>query len=310
MAIGFFAQLLYFSRQNVSAALPSLVFCLLLTMMPLFMSSAVADVSTACDDVGEAISKRRIEDLDISPRLFALELALDKLNNGSGLGFTMFESTVLDKRKLRNMFVSVAGVFSTILHIMLALHSSDNESLQYGSFTTSAEVYVYTGQTRTYADAEAFCGTLWMELAVVSTIEQAKGIMQMVPRGISVFVGAVRDSNGDFQWRDGHPFTFQEQLGVDVDNLEDNCLTLGFDEADAIGWGTKKHTEVVAAVCSAPSISAIRGAIPTILSLGPLLAQDTGDAAPACALTDMQRATLRRMARSYQCANDTIALGD
>jgi hypothetical protein len=59
----------------------SLVGTLLIVGLPLVMSGAVADVSTSCDDLGTAINQRRIEDLDRSPRLRALELALQNLNN-------------------------------------------------------------------------------------------------------------------------------------------------------------------------------------------------------------------------------------
>jgi hypothetical protein len=48
------------------------------------MSQGVASVSTSCDDLGNVINERRIEDLDESPRLFALELALKNQNVNQG----------------------------------------------------------------------------------------------------------------------------------------------------------------------------------------------------------------------------------
>jgi hypothetical protein len=62
-------------------AVLALVFTILIVGLPLVMSGAVADVSTSCDDLGNAINQRRIEDLDRSPRLLALELALQNLNS-------------------------------------------------------------------------------------------------------------------------------------------------------------------------------------------------------------------------------------
>jgi len=86
-----FSQLL---AQVMSAATPmrvvGILLMLLLTValvtLPLIMSGAVAEVSTCCDDISNAINARRIEDLDRSPRLLALELALKNLNSNQGLG--------------------------------------------------------------------------------------------------------------------------------------------------------------------------------------------------------------------------------
>ena len=61
---------------------------------------------------------RRIEDLDQSLRIHALELALKNQNNEHGLGFTLLDgSTVLDKKKLATLFFAV---FSLLVSLSLS----------------------------------------------------------------------------------------------------------------------------------------------------------------------------------------------
>ncbi len=87
MALGIFGFMLYLLTiwpEGVLVFSPALFGCLVL---PLAMSSAVAAVSTSCDDLLSSINERRIENLDLGPRLYQLEVALKNLNNAQGLGF-------------------------------------------------------------------------------------------------------------------------------------------------------------------------------------------------------------------------------
>jgi hypothetical protein len=76
----------YPNGSRVIFLLIMMVLLLLLLGLPLAMSTAVAQVSTSCDDLGNAINQCRIQDLGHSERLLALELALQNLNNRQGLG--------------------------------------------------------------------------------------------------------------------------------------------------------------------------------------------------------------------------------
>jgi hypothetical protein len=74
------------SGGRVMMLLVMLGLALLLLGLPIAMSTAVAQVSTSCDDLGNAINQCRIQDLGHSERILALELALQNLNNRQGLG--------------------------------------------------------------------------------------------------------------------------------------------------------------------------------------------------------------------------------
>jgi hypothetical protein len=110
MAVGFFGMFVRTMMSLIGAVrswsviqnVGTLSFVLIALGLPLLMSRAVAAVSTSCDEMGNAINQRRIEDLDRSPRLLALELALENLNERQGLGFVVLDS-VLDKKKLRTI---------------------------------------------------------------------------------------------------------------------------------------------------------------------------------------------------------------
>lgn len=81
-----------------------------------------------------------MEDLDRGPRLFQLELALQNMNSGQGLGF-MIADIVLDKKKLRTIYGAVAGLFSTVIPLMATMIGSSAAVPVYGSFPHSPTVY-------------------------------------------------------------------------------------------------------------------------------------------------------------------------
>ena len=95
VALGFFAVTTVTASMMPVWLFFPLPFLALFLLLPLWMSQSVADVSTSCDILTESINERRVEDLDRSPRLLALELALKNLNSCQGLGFVI-GGTVLD----------------------------------------------------------------------------------------------------------------------------------------------------------------------------------------------------------------------
>ena len=80
LAVGFFVTTMVFFAMFPAMGVVCAAILLLLLVLPLWMSKAVANVSTSCDVLADTINDRRIEDLDRSPRLLALELALKNLN--------------------------------------------------------------------------------------------------------------------------------------------------------------------------------------------------------------------------------------
>ena len=80
-------------------------------------------------------------------QVYQLEMALKNLNNGAGLGFCVASEVVVDKKKLRNMYVAVAGILTTIVPILLAHYSSSGSILQFGSFANTDAVYAVHNAT-------------------------------------------------------------------------------------------------------------------------------------------------------------------
>jgi hypothetical protein len=179
--------------------------------MPLAISQAVAAVSTSCDDLGESINQRRIENLDTGARLMQLELALQNLNNRQGLGFVMFDS-VLDKKKLRTIYGAVAGMFATLVPLIVAFNTGSSDGVIYGSFAGSEMVYAYNPLGRPQDAAEAFCEKLWMFPASLDpsavTEEEIFAVLNGLAGLGSASLGAFRgEAPGTMVWADGTPWT-------------------------------------------------------------------------------------------------------
>lgn len=94
MAVGAFAEMLYFKDGWEMGMLLCALLMLILLVMPMIMSRAVAAVSSSCDDLLTSINRRRVQSLEHGPRLYQLELALNQLNQGGGLGFVITKGFV------------------------------------------------------------------------------------------------------------------------------------------------------------------------------------------------------------------------
>ena len=82
MGLGVFAMQLYYAM-ILPFMVPVISFVFLMVLaMPIMMSSAVAAVSTSCDDLRMILNERRVEDLSHGPSIMQLEIALNNLNQG------------------------------------------------------------------------------------------------------------------------------------------------------------------------------------------------------------------------------------
>jgi len=97
-------------------------------LVPLYMSTSVANVSTSCDDVLEQLITIRKTDLGTHSQLQSLETALRYLSGGDGLGFMLF-GVVLDKSKQKALITTVLAVFATAVPAVLALYATMTSSV-------------------------------------------------------------------------------------------------------------------------------------------------------------------------------------
>ena len=80
------------------------------------LASGPAGISTACDGLKAALNQVRLDDLTkaTSERVARLERALDRENNGGGIG-----STVVNKRMLNQIASGVVGLVLFVLPLVL-----------------------------------------------------------------------------------------------------------------------------------------------------------------------------------------------
>ena len=270
MAIGVFSLMLYLLHKHGDAfgivvLSPALLGCLI---MPLVMSSAVAAVSTSCDDLASMINERRIEDLDVGPRLFQLEIALKNLNNGQGLGFVVGENNVLDKRKLRTLYLSIAGVWTTLIPILLALGTSDTAP-RYAKYADSPTIYLYSPENSEYESAITFCESRWMQLAVFHSDAEAHGLLHPdFWTGKRSFVGIrTNPATAKFEhFLDGTPW-WKPDADCPACYTDDADIYMAVDkDGDWIEWDPTSGDKAV--LCTASSIDDIIGDLPHVLNLG------------------------------------------
>jgi hypothetical protein len=84
------------------------------------LASGPAGISTACDGLKAALNQVRLDDLTkaTSERVARLERALDRENNGGGIGFTVL-GTVVNKRMLNQIASGVVGLVLFVLPLVL-----------------------------------------------------------------------------------------------------------------------------------------------------------------------------------------------
>jgi hypothetical protein len=173
-----------------------IVIDVMILFLPLHMSRCVAQVSSSCDELMNTLNDRRLDNLGDSMRLLALELALKNLHNEQGLGFTIggADGTVLDRRMLRNTFVSVASVFATVAPIVfsISLTTTDaNSAAMYGSLPlggNSTAVYAFSNHHRTYVESVEFCRSLWMRPASIGSQAENDALVRLIHK-VGLFYG-------------------------------------------------------------------------------------------------------------------------
>jgi hypothetical protein len=89
---------------------------------PLVFAADVADASSACDAIGEALNAKRAANMSYENHstLEVTESLLRNLNKGQGLGFVV-AGKVLDKSTLRSIFAAMTGFLGTAIPLILAL---------------------------------------------------------------------------------------------------------------------------------------------------------------------------------------------
>jgi hypothetical protein len=92
-------------------------------MLPFMLYNVVlgpASISTACDELKAALNQARLDGLtaENSARIELLERALDRENNGSGIGFTIL-GFVVNKRMLNQIASGVIGVVLFVLPLVI-----------------------------------------------------------------------------------------------------------------------------------------------------------------------------------------------
>eukprot|EP01046_Picozoa_sp_COSAG06_P037923 COSAG06_NODE_4327_length_4364_cov_2.274091_3_plen_248_part_00 len=133
----------------------------------------------------------------------------------------------MDKKRLRVMYASVAGVFSTVVPLLLAFNSDSQNAMHYGSFSTHPAVYAFNAESRGYEDSVKFCESLWMDIAVFHSMEELLDGMLSLTHGVDSFVGATRAPAPDggapnsFAWVDGTPWWQPEEDIIDWHSAQD-----------------------------------------------------------------------------------------
>lgn len=140
-----------------------------------------------------------------------------QLCNNQGLGFTVLDGTVLDKRRLRVVFSSVMGLFATVVPIVLSLSPSASGKIIYGQLPGSTKVFAFNSQMRTYEDGVAFCHSLWMTPASIHSDEEFNAMLRLLEldgsRPQDVYLGAEFFIDGAHT-PDGKPWSQAKQISV------------------------------------------------------------------------------------------------
>jgi hypothetical protein len=87
------------------------------------------------------------------------------------------------------------------------------------------------------------------------------------PTGQLAFLGAERLDDMSWRWRDGTPWDFEAwDSGQPTEHSGKDFLTINWKPSSGVVW--QDMPGIGGVVCVSPSISAIKGAVPTILRLG------------------------------------------
>eukprot|EP01048_Picozoa_sp_COSAG05_P025190 COSAG05_NODE_6292_length_985_cov_1.339729_1_plen_288_part_10 len=114
---------------------------LVFTLLPVFVASGPAHVSSQCDELMDSLNqlRLRLRTVAADSQISVLEKALRNLNKGQGLGF-LVARTVIDKGKLNRFAKGVAGLVVTVGPIMLAWGATPASSRAHQSSCTLSTV--------------------------------------------------------------------------------------------------------------------------------------------------------------------------
>jgi hypothetical protein len=217
----------------------------------------------------------------------------------------------MDKKRLRVMYASVAGVFSTVVPLLLAFNSDSQNAMHYGSFSTHPAVYAFNAESRGYEDSVKFCESLWMDIAVFHSMEELLDGMLSLTHGVDSFVGATRAPAPDggapnsFAWVDGTPWWQPEEDIIDWHSAQDPYIyVMNPVEGQSTVFDATFAVRKCAVLCKARDVGAIRGAMPPVMNLGALPAhavppppQHGGGA--TCAMTEGQLGLVQGVAAGF-----------
>ena len=87
------------------------------------------------------------------------------------------------------------------------------------------------------------------------------------PTAQNAFLGAERLDDKSWRWRDGTPWDFEAwDSGGPTKHDGKDFLTINWKPSSGVVW--QDMPGISGVICVAPSISAIKGAVPTIIRLG------------------------------------------
>ena len=197
--------------------------------------------------------------------------------------FVVFEN-VLDKKRLRQIFLGIFGVFSTLVPLMLAFNSDGQNTIHYASFSDRPEIYAFNTVTRSYPESVEFCANHWMRPAVFRSAEELAA-MHLLTHGKHVYIGAKRaafnegETPTDFEWDTRTSCVGSSCTGTDaswwlpqdqIDDFDENdqYLKVVTDEDGPDGLWFDATVNPSAILCMASSVDAIKGVLPPIRNLG------------------------------------------
>ena len=190
-----------------------------------------------------------------------------------GLGFQI-GGTVLDNKRLRTLYATVGGFFATVIPLIISFAGADANAVVYGSFSDTQAVYAFRRMETTYEEYVSFCDSVWMTPASIRTEQEITALATTLAGGAMFYLGAERKSttpgeDTTFKWVDGTEWAYplpQEDTIMDIEKAGDEDLLYVSIDSNGVNW--KGTNGKKGALCMAPSLAAIRGAIPAIINLG------------------------------------------
>jgi len=181
-------------------------------------------------------------------------------------------------QKLRTLLSIIGGKFATVVPFLLVLYSSSADAAPvYGQTTSHSKVYAYCAQERTYHASLAYCASLWMKPVSILSSAENEAVMQLIQvENKKVFIGAAQncsstalDEEKFYTWADGSAWNYTAEWQPNGQAGAGSVAMFKDGGLKKIVW--EQATDAGSArgvVRAAPSLAAIRGAVPKILQLG------------------------------------------